>query len=133
MIYSPRGYKESDTTEGLSLHFTHFPYSEAESQGPNCRVTFQCVHLIVFRVSVTSQVMSQHRKFEFGVWLLHFPLLDPIHICKFNFSHVDVVYVKRMEHDKHHRDIGYCFINYHEKETGSVCAAPCLKGECEDV
>ena len=28
-----------------------------------------------------------------------------------------------MEHDKHHRDIGYCFINYHEKETGSVCAA----------
>ena len=26
-------------------------------------------------------------------------------------------------HDKHHRDIGYCFINYHEKETGSVCAA----------
>ena len=68
VIYSPRGYKESDTTEGLSLHFTHFPYSEAESQGPNCRVTFQCVHLIVFRVSVTSHVRGHVTAQEVWIW-----------------------------------------------------------------
>ena len=65
VVYSPQVYSQT----GLSdFHFTYFPYSEAESQGPSCWVTFQCVHLIVFRVSVTSHVRGHVTVQDVWIW-----------------------------------------------------------------